>query len=86
MELRPVSPNFAEYLTIGEAAELLGVSVETLRRWDRAEKLKPVRHPINRYRLYGREQLLSLLPNPGPTQAQRDAGLLGSHVDIIREG
>ena len=39
-------------LTIGEAAEQLGVSVSTLRNWDRRGKLVPLRHPINSYRLY----------------------------------
>src|SRR5437588_253113 len=33
----------------------------TLRNWDRANKLKPSRHPLNRYRLYGRKELEKLL-------------------------
>ena len=37
--------NFADCLTIGEAAEFLGVSTATLRNWDRSGKLKPRRHP-----------------------------------------
>jgi DNA (cytosine-5)-methyltransferase 1 len=51
----------SEYLTISEAAELLGVSAWTLRNWDRTGKLKPHRHPVNRYRLYRREDLEILL-------------------------
>ena len=35
-----------EYLTVGEAAAFLGVSKDTLRRWDRAGKLEARRHPI----------------------------------------
>jgi molybdopterin-binding protein len=35
-------------LTLGEAAKALGVSVDTLRRWDRAGKLKTVRDERNR--------------------------------------
>jgi excisionase family DNA binding protein len=50
-----------EYLTVGAAAEYLGVSRSTLRNWDRAGKLKAVRHPINGYRLYRREVLTALL-------------------------
>ncbi len=50
-------PNLADYLTVGEAAEQLGVSRSTLRNWDKAGKLKPYRHPVNGYRLYLREEL-----------------------------
>ncbi len=46
-----------ELLTIGDAARLLGVSLSTLRNWDRAKKLKARRHPINRYRLYERREV-----------------------------
>jgi MerR family transcriptional regulator, copper efflux regulator len=50
-----------EYLTVSEAAQLLGVSAWTLRNWDRTGKLKSHRHPVNRYRLYRREDLEALL-------------------------
>lgn len=46
-----------QYFTIKEAAKLLGVSPLTLRNWDKAGKLKALRHPINNYRLYSREQI-----------------------------
>lgn len=39
-------------VTITSAAEIIGVSVATLRNWDRSGKLKAVRDPENRYRLY----------------------------------
>ena len=35
-------------LTIGEAARAIGVSADTLRRWDRAGKLRTVRDARNR--------------------------------------
>src|SRR5436305_3818712 len=38
-------------LTLGEAARALGVSDDTLRRWDRAGKLKTVRDDANRRRV-----------------------------------
>lgn len=44
-------------VTITEAAHLLGVSVSTLRNWDRLGKLKPHRHPLNRYRMYDRKEI-----------------------------
>jgi excisionase family DNA binding protein len=47
-------------LTIKAAADVLGVSEQTLRRWDRAGKLRPARHPINGYRLYRRDVINDL--------------------------
>src|SRR5205823_2013138 len=41
----------AEGLTLGEAARALGVSEDTLRRWDRAGKLVTVRDEANRRRV-----------------------------------
>jgi molybdopterin-binding protein len=38
-------------LTIGEAAQAIGVSPDTLRRWDRAGKLRTVRDDRNRRRV-----------------------------------
>lgn len=46
-----------DYLTVKKAAEFLGVSTQTLRRWDAAGKLKPVRHPASDYRFYRRADL-----------------------------
>lgn len=40
------------FLTIKEASEVLGVSKDTLRRWERIGKLKTKRHPMNNYRIY----------------------------------
>ncbi len=50
-----------DYLTVREAAELVGVSPSTLRAWDRAGKLKAARNPMNRYRLYRREDIEAFL-------------------------
>lgn len=49
-----------DLLTISEAAELLGVSLPTLRRWDEAGKFKARRHPMNGYRLYNKADVLRL--------------------------
>jgi excisionase family DNA binding protein len=54
-------PNLQDYLTIKEAAGFLGVSAKTLRTWDRTGKLKPVRHPLNQYRLYVQADLEAFL-------------------------
>ncbi len=46
-----------DYYTISEAAELLGKSTETLRRWDKNGKLPAVREPKSNYRIYKKKQL-----------------------------
>ncbi len=51
----------SDFMTVGEAAEYLSVSKDSLRRWDRAGKLKARRHPINGYRLYRKGDLDALL-------------------------
>jgi DNA (cytosine-5)-methyltransferase 1 len=53
------------YLTVKEAASFLGVSPKTLRNWDRARKLPAYRHPVNRYRLYRKEDLQAILQRVG---------------------
>lgn len=47
-------------LLIAEAAELLGVSQVTLRRWDASGRFLARRHPINGYRLYDAAAVLQL--------------------------
>ena len=52
---------FQEYLTVKQAAKVLGVSPITLRRWGNTGRLESRRHPINGYRLYDRKALGRLL-------------------------
>jgi molybdopterin-binding protein len=44
-----------EGLLLGDAARALGVSADTLRRWERAGKLRTTRDPANRRRVPRRE-------------------------------
>jgi molybdopterin-binding protein len=44
-----------EMLSLGEAAKAIGVSVDTLRRWDRAGKLETSRDERNRRRVSAEE-------------------------------
>ena len=60
------TPNFAEYRTVGEAAQFLGVSTATLRNWDRSGKLTPRRHPQNGYRIYLHDDLEAILRSVDP--------------------
>jgi DNA-binding transcriptional MerR regulator len=57
---KPLPKGGPDVLTIKEAAEILGVCEMTLRRWDRAGKFSPRRHPINGYRCYSRADVLKL--------------------------
>jgi molybdopterin-binding protein len=50
-------------LTLGEAARALGVSADTLRRWDRSGKLRTVRDGRNR-RLVPESEIERLSPHP----------------------
>jgi len=51
----------SDYMTVKKAAEFLKISGQTLRNWDKREKLKPYRHPINNYRLYKEADLDKIL-------------------------
>lgn len=46
-----------DYYSIAQVADILSISKETLRRWDKNGSLKPQRHPNNNYRVYHRSQL-----------------------------
>lgn len=49
------------YVRVKGAAEILGVSPNTVRAWGAAGKLNEYRHPANNYRLYKRTDLERVL-------------------------
>jgi len=53
--------NLQDYLLIKEAAEVLGVSQQTLRNWEKGGKLRVYRHPVNGYRLFLKADLEVIL-------------------------
>ena len=60
-----------EFLLVKEAAEVLGVSANTIRTWAATGKLQEYRHPVNNYRLFKREEidaLLAQIVNPEPVK------------------
>lgn len=57
---KPLASAGPDVMSIKEAAVILGVSEMTLRRWDKAGKFCPHRHPVNGYRVYRRESVLTL--------------------------
>jgi len=48
-------------LRISEAAEILGVNSETLRRWDDSGQLKAIRLGTRRDRRYDQDEILKLI-------------------------
>lgn len=58
----PDSSSASKLVKIGEASELIGVSIDTLRRWEKKGWLKTVKTPGGT-RLYDKEQLVKLNPN-----------------------
>ena len=51
----------SEYVMTAEAAEILGVSQNTLRAWAASGKVPVSRNPANGYRLFRRSDLQRLL-------------------------
>jgi len=49
-----------EYISLAKAAEIIGKSKETLRRWDREGILNAVREPVSNYRVYRKEDVKNL--------------------------
>jgi predicted site-specific integrase-resolvase len=58
------------FVTIKSAAEIAGVSIETLRNWDKQGKLKSKRDPQNGYRLYSISHIQEFLKTVKPKPAQ----------------
>lgn len=52
-----MNKNEKELITIGEAAKILGVSIDSLRRWDKSGKLKSIKTSDAGYRLYYKSQI-----------------------------
>ncbi len=50
-----------QYIRIGDAATFLGVSIDTLRRWDKDGKLKPIETTRSHHRYYSRDDLSKYL-------------------------
>ena len=49
------------FIRVKEAAQLLGVSPNTVRSWGAEGKITEFRHPANNYRLYKRKDLEGLV-------------------------
>ncbi len=58
--------NLSDGLTISQAAKIIGVHPNTLRRWEKEKKLVPQRNEPSRYRLYSYKQIGDFLARGGP--------------------
>jgi DNA (cytosine-5)-methyltransferase 1 len=50
-----------EYVRIKQAASMLGLSPNTVRKWGALGKIPEFRHPVNTYRLYRLSDLEKLI-------------------------
>jgi len=55
-----IKEDMDKLVNVKEAAKILGINPETLRRWDRQGKLKTRRHIMNNYRVYKLGEVLAL--------------------------
>jgi molybdopterin-binding protein len=70
-------------LSMGEAAQALGVSVDTLRRWDRAGKLTTTRDTRNRRRV-PQAEVERLSPRPARHQPHDGLSARNRFPGIVR--
>lgn len=66
-----MTDHMKDYLSIKEAAGLLGVSPQTLRNWEKRGELVPYRNPINKYRMYKPEQIEEFLEKMRKDRVQK---------------
>ena len=80
----------AQFLTIKEASNILGVTPLTLRNWDKNGKLKAARHPMSNYRVYKMEDIEKIVkdietgaipPRPARPKKATSRKLVIKHID-----
>ena len=67
------------FLSIGMAAVLIGVSVSTLRRWEKEQKLKPSHRTLGGHRRYSRDQVDSI-SNPDLQHSKQTKAVIYGRV------
>ena len=76
-------PDVSTNLTLGEAAAAIGVSADTLRRWDRAGKLTTVRDERNR-RMVTAEEVRRLTSRPQRHETGRRLSARNRMTGVVR--
>jgi DNA (cytosine-5)-methyltransferase 1 len=59
-----------EYVRVKQAAAMLGLSPNTVRKWGALGKIPEFRHPVNTYRLYKRSDLEKLIAQVEQSRVQ----------------
>lgn len=72
-------------MSIGEAAQYLGVSRDTLRRWEKKGKIKALRSPTNR-RYYTKKQLDELMADKKEKKVGQPKRKVGKTPKLIMVG
>jgi molybdopterin-binding protein len=76
-------PDVSNNLTLGEAAAAIGVSADTLRRWDRVGKLKTFRDERNR-RMVTSEEVHRLTRRPQRHETGRKLSARNRMTGVVR--
>jgi molybdopterin-binding protein len=76
-------PEVSTNLTLGEAAAAIGVSADTLRRWDRAGKLQTVRDERNR-RMVSPAEVRRLTGRPQRHETGRKLSARNRMTGVVR--
>ncbi len=74
-----------EYYSVGEAAKTLGISVDTLRRWDRQGRIKTERDSSNR-RIVRASEIDRLRGEPGSVHLSARNRFNGIVTDVKLDG
>jgi molybdopterin-binding protein len=74
-----------EYYSVSEAAKMLGISVDTLRRWDRAGRIATERDSSNR-RIVRAQEIDRLRGDQGSTQLSARNRFNGIVTDVKVDG
>jgi molybdopterin-binding protein len=76
-------PEVSANLTLGEAAAAIGVSADTLRRWDRAGKLETFRDERNR-RMVSADEVSRLTRRPQRHETGRKLSARNRMTGVVR--
>ena len=72
-----------KYLAVKEASDLLGITPQTLRKYEKRGILIPYRNPVNNYRMYELEQIERFIEEMRNERLRR--GKFRLRVKIIEE-